>query len=49
MGKKREGGSAKVEIFVGDVWDPCQKKNIKIAFLAVAPFIVKFRFEKYKY
>ena len=25
------------------------EKNLKIAFLAVAPFIVKFRFEKYRY
>ena len=40
-----KGGSAKVEIFGSDKWDPCQK-NLKIAFLAVAPFIVKFRFEK---
>ena len=41
-----KGGSAKVEIFGSDKWDPCQKKTSKKAFLAVAPFIVKFRFEK---
>ena len=46
--KNVKGGSAKVEIFGSDKWDPCQK-NLKIAFLAVAPFIVKFRFEKYRY
>ena len=26
-----------------------REKNLKIAFLTVAPFIVKFRFEKYRY
>ena len=25
------------------------EKNLKIVFFAVAPFIVKFRFEKYRY
>ena len=43
------GGSVKVEIFGNDKWDHCQKKNIKITFLTDAPFIVKFRFEKYRY
>ena len=43
------GGSVKVEIFGNDKWDHCQKKNIKITFFTDAPFIVKFRFEKYRY
>ena len=47
--KNVKGGSVKVEIFGGDIWDPCEKKNLKRAFLTVAPFIVKFRFEKYRY
>ena len=47
--KTWRGGRVTVEIFWGDIWDPCQKKNLKIAFLTVTPFIVKFRFEKYRY
>ena len=40
--------SAKVELF-GVTYEIPARKKLKIAFFAVAPFIVKFRFEKYRY
>ena len=49
MGKKCEGGSVRVEIFGNDKLNHCQIKNLKITFFTDAPFIVKFRFEKYRY
>jgi len=49
LGKKREGGVCQGWNFwwwhMRSLWE----KNLKIAFLTVAPFIVKFRFEKYRY
>ena len=45
MGKKCEGGSVKVGIFGNDKWNHFQKKH----HLTDTPFIVKFRFEKYRY
>ena len=46
--KNVKGGSVKVGIFGNDKWDHCQK-TLKITFLTDAPFLVKFRFEKYRY
>ena len=49
LGKKREGGVCQGWNFwwwhMRSLWE----KNLKIVFLTVAPFIVKFRFEKYRY
>ena len=49
LGKKREGGVCQGWNFwwwhMRSLWE----KNLKISFLTVAPFIVKFRFEKYRY
>ena len=46
MDKKREGGVCQGWNFWEWQMRSLPKNNLKIAFLAVAPFIVKFRFEK---
>ena len=49
LGKKRDGGVCQGWNFwwwhMRSLWE----KNLKISFLTAAPFIVKFRFEKYRY